>query len=679
MNHTTLAGRYRIKEHNHHSGCPNLVPADDLSSGLTVDLHWIPDSISHDPLHMARIRHRVQLLHSLNHPHIARLHALEFDPQQRRHFVVWEAVAPLSLQEYRLSRPGQRLPCAEALHLCRMVAAALDCMHRSLLHRHLRPEMIFMDGDGTVKLGCIPVIPADLEQQLANAAHPLDQRERAYLAPELLRTEEPAESPASDLWALAVLFHELVSGTLPGGAETAPPGLNRASRRLLQQALADEPMARFSAAERFVSALNDAMTTRQQRKRHLLFVALLLGLSALPWSWFDPWQRRQDTLSSTTTPLSRPHNQEPLLLTPDLKKSLLLQIESQPPGAAVLLDGKRLGSTPFTVGRVAPGAYHLWLEKEGYKTVELEMDLTQDTIVSLNLEEGADKAPAASQNDGLESQENDLPLRLTPLPEERGAHDPSTKLMDTLALATAPHVWQDTYSGLRFVHLPGGCFNMGSGQGDRDETPVHRVCLDEFWLGQHEVTQAAWNKVMHGDSNPAHFRSSTRLPVDSVSWQQAQRFITRLNAQSAYRFRLPSEAEWEYACRGGAQTPFQFGNTIHAGKANFNGERQIGQEVKGHYAGTSLPVGSFAANRFGLYDMHGNLYEWVADAYRADYYQGSPAMNPVDTAEEGQNRPRVLRGGAWYSTPLALRCAARHKDDPHQNNHGYGFRLLREP
>ncbi|MBF0095799.1 MAG: SUMF1/EgtB/PvdO family nonheme iron enzyme [Magnetococcales bacterium] len=669
MNRITLAGRYRIREHNHHSGCPDLVPADDLSSGLTVDLQWIPPNHSNDPLQMARIRHRVQLIHGINHPHIARLHALEFEPQQRRHFVVWEAIHPLSLQEYRLSRPEQRLPCAEALQLCRMVATALDNMHRSLLHRHVRPERIFMDRN-TVKLGCIPVVPADLEPR---RNQPLDQREQAYSAPEL-HTE--AESPASDRWALAVLFYELVSGTLPNN-NTTPPGLNRASQRLLQRALAKNPQERFPTAEAFITALSDTLATRRQRKRHWVILALLLTLSALPWSGMESIKRA--VLFSTATPLTKPHNQEPLLLTPDLKKSLLLQIESQPPGATVILDGKRLGSTPFTVGRVAPGAYHLWLEKEGHKTVELEMDLTQDTIVSLNLEDGTENGPAEERKDGPEDHEGDLPLRLSPLPEARGNDDPSTKLKDTLTLAAAPHLWQDPQSGLRFVHLPGGCFNMGSSQGDRDETPVHSVCLGEFWLGQHEVTQAAWNKVMHGESNPAHFRNSERLPVDSLSWEQAQHFVARLNAQSSYRFRLPSEAEWEYACRGGAQTPFQFGNTIHAGRANFNGERQIGQEVKGHYVGTPLPVGSFAANRFGLYDMHGNLYEWVADAYQADYYQRTPSDNPVATAGEGQNPLRVLRGGAWYSTPLALRCAARHKDDPLQNNHGYGFRLLREP
>lgn len=189
---------------------------------------------------------------------------------------------------------------------------------------------------------------------------------------------------------------------------------------------------------------------------------------------------------------------------------------------------------------------------------------------------------------------------------------------------------------------------------------------------------------MKDEANPSKFQKGGRYPLDSVSWNDAQRFIQRLNKQSRYRFRLPTEAEWEYACRAGSQTPFNFGNSIHAGKANFNGEREFKDGPKGRYVGHTLQVGSFSANRFGLFDMHGNVYELVEDLYKKDYYGESPKDNPIagqlrpaNMAPENQEGLRVLRGGAWYSNPRNLRCAYRYRGPVTQHNHGNGFRLLR--
>ena len=241
--------------------------------------------------------------------------------------------------------------------------------------------------------------------------------------------------------------------------------------------------------------------------------------------------------------------------------------------------------------------------------------------------------------------------------------------------------WPDPVTGLEFVWIAQGCFQMGSAQGDGDEEPIHSVCLQGFWMGQHEVNQVAWQRVMDDVANPSRFQKGGDYPLDSIAWTVAQHFIQRLNARSRYRFRLPTEAEWEYGCRAGSQTPFQFGNAIHAGQANFNGEQDLGNGPQGRYVGSTLPVGSFAANRFGLFDMHGNVYEWVEDVYREKYYQESPRNNPLASPVAADKKgviQRVLRGGAWYSSPHHLRCAARYGGDETQRDHGRGFRLVRE-
>ena len=216
---------------------------------------------------------------------------------------------------------------------------------------------------------------------------------------------------------------------------------------------------------------------------------------------------------------------------------------------------------------------------------------------------------------------------------------------------------------------------MGSRHGDNDEEPEHKVCLDPFWMGRFEVTQRAWERVMKGEKNPSKFILGEKHPVDTVSWQDTTRFLERLNATGREQFRLPSEAEWEYACRAGTRTPFSFGISIHTTQANYNGQYAFEEGQKGSYRRSTAPVGTFPPNPFGLYDMHGNVYEWVADRYERDYYKNSPERNPIAKGDAGYLH--TLRGGSWFSNPRNLRCAYRYRGRAQLRNHGNGFRLVR--
>ncbi|MBF0139469.1 MAG: SUMF1/EgtB/PvdO family nonheme iron enzyme [Magnetococcales bacterium] len=234
-------------------------------------------------------------------------------------------------------------------------------------------------------------------------------------------------------------------------------------------------------------------------------------------------------------------------------------------------------------------------------------------------------------------------------------------------------IWKDPVTGMEFVELFQGCFTMGSEEGDLDESPVHRVCLDRYHLAKTEVTQGAWKKVMGVDNNPSKFNKDDNLPVDSVTWTMAKEFIRRLNEKSSVTFRLPTEAEWENACRAGESGPYQFGATINTSQANFNGSQPLPGEETGIFRRSTVTVGSFPANRFGLHDMHGNVYEWVEDWYVKDYYKKSPERNPV--AMDDSSSLHVLRGGAWHSNSGNLRCSYRYRGRPDFNNFGNGFRL----
>jgi formylglycine-generating enzyme required for sulfatase activity len=240
---------------------------------------------------------------------------------------------------------------------------------------------------------------------------------------------------------------------------------------------------------------------------------------------------------------------------------------------------------------------------------------------------------------------------------------------------------------LTLVQVPGGKFLMGSpeGEGYDDERPQHEVTIDQVWLGQYPVTQAQYEAVV--GRNPATFRLGANHPVETVSWHDAVAFCQRLTELTELAFRLPSEAEWEYACRAGTTTPFHFGPTITTDLANYRGtdwdyggqiySGSYGPGPKGVYREQTTPVGLFPPNAFGLYDMHGNVWEWCADHYH-NSYEGAPTDNaPWLSSDERSNR--LLRGGAWLNPPQSCRSASRNYVSPDVRNFDIGFRVVGLP
>ncbi len=215
---------------------------------------------------------------------------------------------------------------------------------------------------------------------------------------------------------------------------------------------------------------------------------------------------------------------------------------------------------------------------------------------------------------------------------------------------------------LEMVHIPGGSFLMGSPQTEKDrysdEGPQHLVTLEPFYMGKYPVTQAQYEAVM--GKNPSWFKRKNR-PVEWVSWHDAVEFCKRLSEMTSISYSLPSEAQWEYAARAGTTTPFYFGDTITSELANHN-----------HNRGKTSDVGSFPPNAFGLYDMHGNVWEWCADPWHENY-EGAPTDGSV---WEGEDPYRVLRGGSWYDFPSLCSCVIRSKLTSDFRLNSVGFRLV---
>jgi sulfatase modifying factor 1 len=218
------------------------------------------------------------------------------------------------------------------------------------------------------------------------------------------------------------------------------------------------------------------------------------------------------------------------------------------------------------------------------------------------------------------------------------------------------------------VVLKGGCFNMGNDQGLPDERPMHEVCLSPFKMDKYEVTQAEFQSVM-GLDNPSHF-SGAEFPVDSVTWFEADQYCKKLGK------RLPTEAEWEYAARGGTTTHFYWGDTVKGDEANFCDKncalntRVV--SIDDGYSGPA-PPGRFPANPYGLYDMAGNLAEWTNDWMNENYYRISPKDNPPGSHP---TTAKAVRGGSWESTAGFLRSSNRAAYWVKMRNNAIGFRCV---
>lgn len=232
---------------------------------------------------------------------------------------------------------------------------------------------------------------------------------------------------------------------------------------------------------------------------------------------------------------------------------------------------------------------------------------------------------------------------------------------------------------LDLIGVPGGKFLMGSPdkelEREKEESPQHRVSIRPFLFGKYPVTQAQWHAVM--GTNPAKFAdpdvAKSKKPIERVSWFDSILFCEKLSQKIGREFRLPTESEWEYACRGKTTGPFHYGLTIGTGLANYNGEDAYGSGFEGENRAITTDVDSFSPNVFGLYDLHGNVAEWCADSWH-DNYNDAPTDGTAWTSKNPKDA-RVLRGGSWLHLPGSCRSAQRIKSDPKIKSDAFGFRI----
>jgi uncharacterized protein (TIGR02996 family) len=328
------------------------------------------------------------------------------------------------------------------------------------------------------------------------------------------------------------------------------------------------------------------------------------------------------------------------------------------------------------------------------------MSTVEATLLKAIAADPGDDAAWLALADCLEEQGQSQRAEVTRLNRELRGRSPGpdrdglqTRLQELLLAGAAPCVPVLTNSiGMRLALTRAGAFLMGSPEDDphawQDEHPRHEVVISKpFYLGLFPVTQGEYRRVV-GD-NPSHFsrtgpgrsrvgrKKTQTFPVEMVDWADGVGFCETLSNLPAERdrgrvYRLPTEAEWEYACRAGTLSRYHFGETITSHVANFDGSRPFGGAQRGPSLRRTCAVGSYPANAWGVYDMHGNVWEWCADCWEASFYQTSPVVDPRGPAE---GRHRILRGGSWKNDGFYLRSAHRGWSTSDER---IGFRVLLE-
>jgi len=343
-------------------------------------------------------------------------------------------------------------------------------------------------------------------------------------------------------------------------------------------------------------------------------------------SGYDSWRTNVTIEAGRKTSLTA-------YLTPEKPKMARLFVNPTPSDATIRI--LNIGPVYKRGMELDPGSYNVEVSKDGYETEKrwVELAAGEDKYESFRLEKSTEIGGGPAFTNSL---------------------------------------------GMKFVRIPAGTFMMGSpsnesGRGS-DETQ-HRVTLTKhFYMQTTEVTQGQWRAVM--GNNPSSFENcGDRCPVEYVSWNDCQEFIQKLNQkEGTNKYRLPTEAEWEYACRAATTTPFNTGNCLSTTDANYDGNYPYTGCSKGQDRQKTIFVASFSPNAWGLYDMHGNVFEWCSD-WNGDY----PSSAVMDPDGPSIGTGRILRGGSWFNHAQACRCASRLGIvPPGYENQSFGFRLVRD-
>ena len=614
-----LAHRYRIEKRLGRGGMGIVYLATDTSLDIPVAIKVLDPTLARDTRAVLELKEEARIAMGLTHLNVMKVHQFEDQPDIK--FLIMEYIDGPTLEELLLQSPGRKLPADAVVGYARQICEGLHYAHgRKVWHRDIKPANLMVDPEGNVKItdfGTARVAKDSLTRVTGqDSAGTL-----LYMSPE--QTRGKGADWRSDLYSLGVTLYELLSGRppfhtgnighqilneTPEPLEGIPPRVNE----IILKTLAKDKEQRWQSARELQAALAGKIEAEADRRPQAAEVKPQPKEPRKMQAWLVRHPRQASTLA--------------LAILLGVLLAVWLVYSSQRDG----------GKSNVSVGESAKSGNSL-----------------DDTAKSPSTRSDAGPADPTSPTTTRSPSAHRAPAR------DAGPADP------TSPTTTAPSTGVTSSSAIggakfEFVRIPAGEFLMVSENGDADERPTHRVRISrDFEMGKYEVTQAQWMAVM-GD-NPSHFKGSD-LPVETVSWDATQTFIKQLNERdSKYQYRLPTEAEWEYAARAGSTGDY-------AGNLDAMAWYYTNSGNKTH------PVGQKQPNAWGLYDMHGNVWEWCQDWYDSRYYSQSQAVDPQGPSAGSL---RVPRGGGWNCGAVRCRSAFRSSNSPGARRAALGFRLVR--
>ncbi len=697
-----IVGPYQITERLGRGGMAEVYKAFHKDLEVYRAIKFIRPELGMSEDFRTRFLKEAQGVARLQHPNIIGIH--DFGASEDRYYMVMELVEGRSLKEI-LKNDGQ-MSIDRSVALVKSVAGALAYAHDAgLIHRDIKPDNIMVDSRGRPVLmdfGIAKLITSDAK--ITQTGHLIGTP--AYMAPEQSRALEVG--PATDIYALSVVLFEMLTGHTPFEADTPmavvlkslsdpmpmPRSFNAKISEELQGVIlkgtAKDMKDRYPSAMEFSAALDRAMDRIQATmdktvvlpppkpdvvpgSNRLALVAVLavlfLGSAFAAWIYLKPSTPATvdaDT-SLTVEPQTAQRSNDAQVKPGNDKTSDTKKAEFSKARDSVV---QAVTAPEVEATQVQPSATVV-------DTAEVESPVTTPPVPIVAAPDPEKKRlaeTARAEEDARVRREEDARVIAERAAEEKRKEETRQKAAQAAAASDAKNLVPRAKPAM--VSIAGGSFSMGCSAPDmaclEAEKPVHTVKVKSFRLSKHEVTFDQYDAfaTATGRAKPDDKGwGRGNRPVINVNWEDANAFVTWLAKQTGEPFRLPTEAEWEYAARGGTNTVYLWGNEVGFGLANCTG---CGSNFDGD---RTSPVGTFAASKFGLHDMHGNVWEWVQDCWQ-EGYAGAPTDGSARMT--GNCSSRILRGGSWLNNPSYLRIAYRNWLSSNLRDVNTGFRVARD-
>jgi len=669
--------RYRLERLIAQGGMGQVWQATDLAThaelghSAMVAVKILPPQLTQSATHAKLLVEEATQARRLAHENIVRVYEWAQDPATASYFIIMECLDGEDLDSL-LAREGA-LALETVQELLAPVADALQYAwdKHKLVHRDIKPGNVFVTKKGEIKLLDFGIAArARSSASSIGLEAPANSGTAGYRAPEAgTHARQPGQ--ALDVYAVAVMIYQMVEGRMPfDGLRSAshqppmPHSLTQRQWEVLQTGFAWDPDQRPPSVAALLAALRGALgptpaelaaqqaAARGQEEQRLAKLAARRKAEAeaavAAQLVRDKQRREQEVAERAEAETAKRERKEAL------RQQLLQRREA---------DAEKARQAKDEQNRKA-------LQAKAAAAYRSEQERARADLAARSQAEGEPEAPAQT----------------SPVPDTEGV------LRDRFLDGGA--------SGPELVLIPTGRFQMGSTEPERRrameagsqkawverETPQHWVGIEQpLAMGRYPVTVGQWRQFVRatgwqpqGEVNwqAPGFRQTDEHPVVGVTWHDAQLYVQWLSGQTGQPYRLPSEAEWEYACRAGTKTAFSFGDEISTRLANYDGNYTYNGSPKGEYRQGTSRAGELPPNPWGLFDMHGNVWEWVQDVVH-DNYVGAPATGAA-WEEGGDQSRRILRGGSWLYNPRYLRSALRNGFSATLSNDIVGFRVVRD-